>query len=162
MSKLFLLLGANLGDKKQVFANALKKLAIRVGDIEKLSSIYETEPWGFESPDLFWNQVVQIETQLELLEVLRETQEIEKALGRVRKSKQYVSRLIDIDLLFYDDLIFETPVLEVPHPRIAERRFVLVPLSELVADLIHPTSKKNIAQLLTECSDPLIVRKLKI
>ena len=159
MSKLFLLLGGNLGNKKQVFSNALEMIENRIGIITGKSAVYETEPWGFESDNLFWNQVVLAETGLKPLDVLDEAQAIEKALGRVHQSKQYVSRLIDLDLLFYDELIQRSQRLELPHPRIAERRFVLEPLAEIAADFIHPVLKKPIAGLLAECTDQLYVNK---
>ncbi|HKJ41515.1 MAG TPA: 2-amino-4-hydroxy-6-hydroxymethyldihydropteridine diphosphokinase, partial [Sunxiuqinia sp.] len=128
MSRLFLLLGGNLGNKKQVFANCLKLIQSRIGEIKTASSIYETEPWGFESDDLFWNQAILVETKLKPEQVLKETQQIEHELGRVRKQDQYVSRLMDVDLLLYDDVVLQTSTLELPHPRMAERRFVLAPL----------------------------------
>lgn len=161
MAKVFLLLGGNLGNKKVIFNQALALLEEAVGKIVQQSAIYETEPWGFESEDLFWNQVVVLETRLDADSLLEETQQIEYQLGRVRHGAQYSSRLIDLDILFYDQLILNQPWLEIPHPRIAERRFVLEPLAEIAPDFIHPASKKTIAQLLAECTDQLAVKKLE-
>ena len=160
MSKLFLLLGGNLGNKKQVFANTLKLIQSRVGEITDQSSIYETEPWGFESDNLFWNQVVLVETPLNPENALKAVQQIEKELGRVRKTEQYTSRVIDLDLLFYDDLILHTPGLEIPHPRMSERRFVLEPLTEIAAEFVHPEKQKTVHRMLIECQDSLKVNKL--
>lgn len=160
MAQLFLLLGGNLGDKQQLFAKTLEMIASDVGTITAQSAVYETEPWGFESDDLFWNQVVLVETSLQPLQLLEQTQQIEKRLGRARHAQQYVSRLIDLDLLFYDQLIFRHPRLEIPHPRIAERRFVLEPLAEIAPNFLHPVLHKTIAQLLADCPDQLAVNKL--
>jgi 2-amino-4-hydroxy-6-hydroxymethyldihydropteridine diphosphokinase len=160
MPKLFLLLGGNLGNKEQVFAKTREMVENRIGTITDKSSVYETEPWGFESDDLFWNQVLLLETGLKPLEVLAKAQQIEKEMGRVRQSKQYASRLIDLDLLFYDEVILHTQELELPHPRMAERRFVLEPLVEIAAGFVHPALKKTIAVLLDECQDQLKVKKI--
>jgi 2-amino-4-hydroxy-6-hydroxymethyldihydropteridine diphosphokinase len=160
MAKLFLLLGGNLGDKAQVFSCARQRLAETLGIIVRISSVYETEPWGFECKDLFWNQVVVIETRLSPAEVLKFTKSIELELGRVRKAARYTSRLIDIDLLFYDDLVFHEPDLELPHPRMIDRRFVLEPLAEVAADFIHPVFKQSIIGLLEDCTDHLDVKRL--
>ena len=161
MAKLFLLLGGNMGDKKQLFEKALSRLGDELGGITQLSSIYETEPWGFQSEDLFWNQVVVLNTKWSPEDILKKTQAIELELGRTRKAEQYVSRLIDIDLLFYDDLVLRSPDLELPHPRMADRRFVLEPLSEIAPTLIHPVFNQSIKVLLKDCSDPLQVSKLR-
>lgn len=160
MSKLFLLLGGNLGNKNQVFSQARKMLATKVGRIIAQSSIYETEPWGFDSEDLFWNQVVLVETILSPQQALEAALRIEKELGRTRKSAQYSSRIIDLDLLFYDDLVLQTPQLQLPHPRMAERRFVLEPLAEIAPDKFHPETLETVAQMLGDCPDELKVSKL--
>lgn len=157
MQKLYLLLGGNLGDKKTIFSEVRMQLNERIGQITAESAIYETEPWGFESDDLFWNQVLEISTDLKPEEVLEQTQQIELNMGRVRKEVQYTSRVIDIDLLFYGNLIINKDNLVVPHPRIQERRFVLVPLCEIAPDFIHPIVQKSITELLHECPDQLKV-----
>ncbi|MFY9152741.1 MAG: 2-amino-4-hydroxy-6-hydroxymethyldihydropteridine diphosphokinase [Prolixibacteraceae bacterium] len=161
MSKLYLLLGGNLGDKRKIFSEALLLLGHRLGTITAQSAVYETEPWGFQSADLFWNQVIEIATILSPEEVLNQTQQIEHELGRIRKSIQYDSRLIDIDLLFYDDLILNRENLILPHPRIQERKFALVPLCEIAPNLIHPVFQKSCVQILEACNDPLKVEKVK-
>lgn len=160
MAKLFLLLGGNLGDKEHIFANARIRLEEELGKIIRMSSVFETEPWGFQSDDLFWNQVILIETEWSPLEVLKRTKSIELELGRVRKTERYSSRLIDIDLLFYDDLVFHEPRLELPHSRIIDRRFVLEPLAEIAPNLLHPVFHQTIIELLENCSDVLKAKKL--
>lgn len=160
MTKLYLLLGGNLGDKKSVFAEARMILEKAIGKITAQSALYETEPWGFDSEDLFWNQVLEITTVLSPDEVLQQTQNAETGLGRIRKANQYASRIIDIDILFYGELIINQANLIVPHPRIQERKFTLIPLCEIAPDLIHPVFQKNIRQLLDECTDPLKVVKV--
>ncbi|WP_372774870.1 2-amino-4-hydroxy-6-hydroxymethyldihydropteridine diphosphokinase [Mangrovibacterium sp.] len=160
MAKLFLLLGGNLGDKTQIFATARKRLEEELGSLVQQSSIYETEPWGFESDDLFWNQVLVINTSLSATDVLKHTKAIELELGRIRHAARYASRLIDIDLLFYDELVLNEPALELPHPRMIDRRFVLEPLAEVAGNFIHPVFKKSINKLVNECHDQLSVKRL--
>jgi len=157
MIKLYILLGGNLGDKQQVFSEARARLSQQAGTITNQSAIYETEPWGFESDDIFWNQVIEISTAFSPETVLQQTQQIERELGRIRKATQYVSRIIDIDILFYGDQVIELENLKVPHPRIQERKFALVPLCEIAPELVHPIFQKSIQQLLDECTDPLKV-----
>ena len=157
MIKLYILLGGNLGDKKKMFSDARVRLSELLGKITVQSAVYETEPWGFESDDLFWNQVLEIATDLSPEEVLRLTQQTEHDLGRIRKANQYDSRIIDIDILFYGDQIISQDKLFIPHPRIQERKFVLVPLNEIASDLVHPVFQKCIGQLLVDCTDKLKV-----
>lgn len=159
MAKLFLLLGGNLGNKAKIFEDTCQMLVNSIGEIIENSSVYETEPWGFESEDLFWNQVLVIETKLQPNEILKSTKEIENLIGRERKADRYISRLIDIDLLFYDDLILKTAELEIPHPRMIDRRFVLEPLAEIASTKMHPVFEKSISVLLEECPDKLEVKR---
>jgi len=159
MAKLFLLLGGNLGDKAKIFEKARTRLEDELGKIIRHSSVYETEPWGFQSDDLFWNQVIVLETRLSPSEVLKATKAIELELGRIRKAERYSSRMIDIDLLFYDELVFHGSELELPHSRMIDRRFVLEPLAEIAPDMLHPVFRKTIIELLENCTDQLKVIK---
>ncbi len=157
MIKLYVLLGGNLGNKKKVFSEARKKLSELLGKIITQSLVYETESWGFQSDDMFWNQVIEIDTDLSPEEVLHLTQQTEIELGRVRKATQYDSRIIDIDILFYGDQIINREKLIIPHPRIQDRKFTLVPLHEIAPELNHPVFQKSMRQMLAECTDPLKV-----
>ena len=161
MLKLYLLLGGNLGDKSQVFKETTKLINEKVGKITCQSHIYETEPWGFESSDLFWNQVLELAVLISPQEVLNSTQQIEHQLGRTRAAQHYDSRIIDIDILFYGDQIISFENLTIPHPRIQDRKFALMPLNEIAPDLIHPVLQKSISQLLLECPDQLRVQKVE-
>lgn len=160
MSKVYLLLGGNMGDKRAVFARATTLIDERVGRVTKQSSIYETEPWGFESHEMFWNQVLEIQARIPAQKVLGLILQIEQQLGRTRTGTQYGSRMIDIDILFYDDQIITLPDLTIPHPRIQDRKFVLVPLNEIVPEMIHPLLQMSIEQLLAVCQDELRVEKV--
>lgn len=161
MGKLYLLLGGNLGDKEKIFSKTRSSLETQIGKIDSFSHIFETEPWGFDSDDLFWNQVVEISTSLFPEKVLEQINQIENHLGRTRKTDQYSSRIIDIDILFYGNEIISLPNLIVPHPRIQERKFALVPMNEIAPEFIHPVFQKTISQLLAECPDPLRVEPVK-
>lgn len=161
MSKVYLLLGGNMGDKRWIFDQATTLLGERIGEITRQSSVYETEPWGFNSSNMFWNQVLELQVDIAAQKVLQRTLQIEQELGRTRKSNQYDSRVIDIDILFYDDQVIEMPELVIPHPRIQERKFVLVPLNEIIPEMVHPVLQKSIHQLLAECPDSLKVEKVE-
>ena len=156
MAEVFILLGGNVGDKRKIFTETIQMIGESIGNPTKISSIYDTEPWGFDS-EPFWNQALVIETMLLPLEILDLTQAIETSMGRIRSRGSYESRPMDIDLLFYDDLILHTPRLTLPHPKIAERRFVLVPLNEISPLKRHPLSGNTISEMLLICEDPLRV-----
>jgi 2-amino-4-hydroxy-6-hydroxymethyldihydropteridine diphosphokinase len=134
------------------------KIEEKIGEIDLLSSVYESQPWGFADEIYFLNQVVRVLTSLPAGELLKELLMIESSLGRKRIQGGYHSRCIDIDILFLDDLVIQTRDLIIPHPRIQERRFVLVPMAEIANDFIHPGLKCNIAELLDLCNDRSEVR----
>lgn len=157
-----LILGGNLGDRFRYMNEAKALIAAHMGTIKLTSSFYETEPWGFEHEQLFLNQAVLIETDLLPHALLEQIKAIELGLGRIRDKERYSARTIDIDILFYDNLIQDNAELIIPHPRIASRRFVLEPLAEIVPELIHPIYHKTVKQLLLECDDSCKVRRLKI
>lgn len=159
MAEVFILLGGNVGDKCKIFTKTREMINDRIGNLTKSSSIYVTEPWGFDS-ELFWNQALVVETRLLPLEILDVAQSIETAMGRIKTSKYYEPRTMDIDLLFYDSLLLDTPRLTLPHPKIAERKFVLVPLNEITPERRHPVTGLTISELLISCTDLLKVEKL--
>ena len=143
---IFLALGSNLGDRQANLQAAIQALPPAI-QVLRLSSIYETKPWGYQEQPDFLNQVLQGETQLAPVELMRALKELEQLLGR-QATFHYGPRLIDLDILFYDDLILAEAGLIIPHPRLAERAFVLVPLAELAPDKIHPALKQTISHLL--------------
>lgn len=155
------ILGSNSGDKHRLLDEAVSLLS-QAGRVIKQSSFYETEPWGFEADENFLNRVVVFDTDLSPHDFLRHCLNVEQRLGRVRKTggPRYASRPIDIDILFCDDRIIDTPELTVPHPRLCERNFVLTPLAEVLPDFIHPIKKQSIANLLAVCPDRSEVKKI--
>ncbi len=159
MANVFILLGGNVGDKSKIFNLTSQQIADKIGRIAQTSAIYATESWGFKS-DLFWNQLLIVDTPHNPHEVLRLTQIIEMELGRTSKGEIYENRTIDLDLLFYDDLILSTPQLTIPHPKIAVRKFVLVPLNEIAPDKIDPISGLKVQEMLIRCTDLLSVEKV--
>lgn len=152
MATVYLGLGTNLGDKEANLRTAIYKLQERIGKQVSLSSFYETAPWGFESDHSFLNAAIGLETNLSPIEILHITQEIEKELGRTKKSVNgsYSDRLIDIDILLYDTLVLQTPELTIPHPLMTERDFVMKPLIEIAGNVIHPTLQKTLSELYQE------------
>lgn len=149
MATVYLGLGTNLGDKEANLRTAIYKLQERIGKQVSLSSFYETAPWGFKSDHSFLNAAIGLETSLSPIEILYITQEIEKELGRTKKSVNgsYSDRLIDIDILLYDTLVLQTPELTIPHPLMTERDFVMKPLIEIAGNVIHPTRQKTLSEL---------------
>jgi 2-amino-4-hydroxy-6-hydroxymethyldihydropteridine diphosphokinase len=158
---IFLGLGSNLGDREDYLNKALELIDKKIGMISTRSKIYETEPWGFKSENLFLNMVIQAHTKLKPFDLMDKIRKIEDQLGRIRNSKQYVSRTIDIDILLYSNLVMNKHGLIIPHPLIQDRRFVLVPLCEIAHKMIHPVIGKSFDQLLEECDDKRAVTKVK-
>lgn len=156
MNEIYLLTGGNLGDRLLHLQQAAARLEHTVGPIVEKSSIYETAAWGFTGQGPFLNQVLYMQTALDPTSLLSQILAIELELGRKRVQKMG-PRVIDIDILFYGNEIINTPDLIVPHPRMADRRFVLTPLHEIAPQLLHPVFHKTIELLLQECSDPLAV-----
>ena len=137
MATLYLSLGTNLGDRRSNLETALTHIAREVGTVISSSDVIETEPWGFDSSNSFLNMAVKVETLLQPLEVLHATQDIEHQMGRSEKSvnREYKDRLIDIDLLLYDDIVMNTPELTIPHPLMYQREFVMKPLLQIAPEL---------------------------
>ena len=158
MNKAFLLTGGNIGHPFITLEKAMQAIGRQCGPIIKHSSIYKTAAWGNEEQPDFLNQVLQVDTEMEPEQLLGTLLDIEQQLGRTR-NKKYDPRTIDIDILFYNNLILKTEKLEIPHPRLHLRRFVLVPLNEVASGLVHPVFNKTISQLLDECPDVLNVKK---
>ena len=150
--KVYLGLGSNQGDRQQNLSRAITLITNRIGPITDQSDLFVTEPVGFRSSHLFYNMSIGLETTLTAIEVLKATQQIEKELGRKKKSVNgiYHDRLIDIDILLYDDETIHSPSLTIPHPRMKERRFVLEPLAQIAPQLVIPNETKTITELLAD------------
>jgi 2-amino-4-hydroxy-6-hydroxymethyldihydropteridine diphosphokinase len=158
MNKVYFLLGSNIGNSEEQLRLAATNIKKHVGDIVASSSIYQTAAWGRTDQPDFLNQVIIVETALWAEESLSSILTIEEKMGRVRTEKN-APRIIDIDILFFNDAIIQEKELIVPHPEIQNRLFVLVPLNELSPNYIHPFLHKSIHKLLTECKDVLNVKK---
>ncbi|MDF9796791.1 2-amino-4-hydroxy-6-hydroxymethyldihydropteridine diphosphokinase [Catalinimonas alkaloidigena] len=156
---IYLLLGSNLGDRLQVLADTQKEIEKTVGAITKASNVYETEPWGVSNQPSFYNQVVKIDSELSPHKLLNSIQLIEYKIGKIKLGK-WRERLIDIDILYYDQLLIDDEELTLPHPEIQNRRFTLVPMCELNPDFIHPVFNKSQVELLANCPDELKVWSL--
>lgn len=156
----YLLLGGNLGDKKKLLISAIGRIQDEIGELTAQSSWYETAAWGNEDQPTFLNIALAVRTVLAPLAVLEKALQIEEELGRVRMER-WGARLIDIDILLYgNQVIADGDRLQVPHPRMQERRFVLTPLAEIAGSQVHPVSKITIAEMLAELHDNLTVLKI--
>ncbi len=153
-TEVILLTGSNLGQKESILAKAREQLADEMGEVVTQSTIYFSEPWGFESTNTFANQILCINTTLQPHDVLEIILQIEKKLGRTRHFKtspnDYADRVIDIDILFYGSTIMNEPELIIPHPLLHERRFTLIPLSTIRPQLVHPKLQKTVIELLEQ------------
>ena len=158
MNTVFLLTGGNLGNRLENLNSAAALINKKCGSIIKRSSFYQTAAWGFTNQPDFYNQALAIQTLLNLMQALLD---IEKILGRKREIKMG-PRIIDIDILLAGDLVYNSSIVTIPHPHIAERRFVLIPLTEIAADAVHPVFNKTISRLLNECKDELPVHKISV
>ena len=146
--------GSNLGKRAENLATAVQYIEKQVGNILKISPIYETAAWGIENQADFLNQAIIIETSLSAEVLLQKVLAIEEEMGRVRKIK-WGERLIDIDILFYESEVIDLPHLKIPHPFLQERNFVLAPLKDIAAEWIHPIFKKSCMELFAASKDPL-------
>ncbi len=162
MYPLVLLLGGNMSDTEQLLQEAQHLLSDIFGAVELFSSLYISQAWGFQAPD-FINQALVYKTDLSPLACLEHTQAVEKALGRTHKTQNraYQSRPIDIDIIFYGQAIVNTDTLQIPHPLMTERQFVLLPLAEILPDFTHPVLGKTITELLKHCPDTSKVTQFK-
>ena len=146
---IYLALGSNMEDRLANLKQAITALPPQIV-VKKKSRVYETPPWGYEDQPKFLNQVLMGKTYLEPEPLLRHLKRLEVALGR-KATFRNGPRLIDIDILFYDDLVLETPDLILPHPRLHERGFVLLPMMDIAPDLVHPVKKKSVREMMAFC-----------
>lgn len=161
METCYILFGSNLGDKNGIFDQACLYINNRCGRVVKVSTAYESEPWGFEAKEWFLNRVIVVETMMAPKDLMGQLLEIEHELGRERHPEKegYTSRTADLDILYFGDRIILTDILTVPHPRLHRRRFALLPMCEVAPNLVHPALGLTQAELLARCPDTLMVRK---
>ena len=158
MNIVFLQLGSNLGDRELLLKDAITEIEDSVGNILECSKVYESTPWRVEGQENYLNQILKVKTILLADDVLLTVLDIEKQLGRVRIEK-WGERLIDIDIIFYNDSIIVTPELCVPHKHLHERMFVLTPLHNIAPEMVHPKYNKTIEELLKICKDTELVKE---
>jgi len=152
-------LGSNQGDRFASLGRAMELIQEEAGEITAASSVWETEPWGFEASELFLNMVVVIETTMHPPQLMQLFRSIEGRMGRKRSGGgKYESRIIDLDILLWEDRVISLPGLEVPHPKLTDRRFVLEPLNEVAPGAVHPVTQQTVAEMLQLCDDRSDVR----
>jgi len=158
MNIVFLQLGSNLGKRELLLKDAIAAIEDRVGKVVEKSKVYESTPWRMEGQENYLNQIVKVKTELLADDVLFTILDIEKELGRIRIEK-WGERLIDIDIIFYNDSIIETAQLCVPHKHMHERMFVLAPLHNIAPDMVHPKYNKTVYELMKICKDTELVKE---
>lgn len=160
MNKVFLLIGGNMGNRLQNLHQAIKLLSAACGPVVQQSAVYETAAWGKTDQAAFLNQALLLTTSLSARELIITILSVEEQMGRQRLEK-FGPRLIDIDMIFYNDDVIDEPNLTIPHPELQNRRFVLAPLNEIAPSFVHPVLNKTVAELLKECKDELEVAIFK-
>jgi 2-amino-4-hydroxy-6-hydroxymethyldihydropteridine diphosphokinase len=158
MSEVILLMGSNIGERLSLLMQAIDLIKEEIGTVILASSIYESEPWGYSSKNKYLNQALIVKTNLLPDRLLEKLQGIERQLGRKSRSKHYQDRTIDIDILFYDDIEYQSQKLTIPHPHLHERRFTLEPLAEIAGEYLHPIFKLEIKLLKQQVNDDSVVR----
>lgn len=159
MNTVLLLLGSNLGDKCQNLSSASQLIAENIGKITRQSSIYETAAWGKTDQPIFYNQAIEISTILPPETLLSELKKIEQKTGRTQAEK-WSARIIDIDIIFYENVIYQSETLTIPHAFMQERNFVLAPLNEIAPDFSHPILQQTVSELLKKSPDKLGVKPI--
>jgi len=152
MNTIFLQLGSNMGERKEFLQSAIVLIVEEIGAIQKKSKVYESVPWGVDGQNNYLNQVLEIKSRFLVEEVLEKVLQIEDKIGRIRNEK-WGERIIDIDILFFNDMVIEKEGLCVPHIHLHKRNFVLLPLQEIAPEFIHPKYQKTISELKQECRD---------
>jgi 2-amino-4-hydroxy-6-hydroxymethyldihydropteridine diphosphokinase len=155
-TKIHLLIGSNMGDRKAYLAQAIAEIGQKIGNVTEKSRLYETQAWGLTNQADFMNQAIAVETTLSPQETLKKILAIETDMGRIRTEK-WAERPIDIDILLFANMIIEEPELQIPHPRLPERNFALVPLMEIAGETEHPFLKMTIEDIYFESPDTLDV-----
>lgn len=156
----YLSLGSNQGNRQQNLQKAVDRIAEEIGAVQRISSLYKTASWGYDGED-FYNCCIRVSTYLQPDVLMQRLIEIEEELGRIRtESEQYIDRVIDLDILLFDDEIIFSKTTTIPHPRMLERKFVMVPLVEIAGNTIHPVEKKQLSVCLINCSDTTPISKI--
>ena len=159
MNKIILSIGSSLGNKHNTIVSAISDIEKNIGVVEKISSYYETEPWGFEDENMFLNIAVSVLSELLPNEVLEKIHRIEDKYGRIRTGKGYSARTLDIDIVFWNEIIHYEQHLKIPHPLAHKRKFVLQPVAEIEPDLLHPVLQLTVSELLANCSDETLMKR---